>query len=289
MEPASPTLLAPMPNDAAGHTVIHVPLGPSEWALVAVPQPGGPHPPQPSVTGPFISPQPGDFTLALLPDRPADPGLGLAGVHYCRGHTLTYCPAAMITDLAARSLTALGDQAIVTALTSQPRGHDAHREPRIIITPAAHDLLTAGRDLHPAVTRRAGRDVTISVCSNLIDRVLAAILTSLWTAHARHLFHLSRPSAQSGLPAADVVSAQLLLAAGAGFTGPGRPDPIQVPRQRHPAALPARAAAGEWWPEQARPRRRRGRVHGARTVQPGDRDAAPAIPSEPTQPMSPAS
>jgi hypothetical protein len=244
-----------MPNDVMGHTVIRIPLGPSEWALVAVPSDRPlPGTAPSSVTEPFIRPQPRKFTLALLPARQIDPNLGLAGVHYCRGQTLTYCLSTLITDYAARVLSGLADRAIGAALSSQPAGQDAGHEPRITIAPAGHDLLAAHLDLglHPAAPFPVGRDVTILICSNLIAGELAEILTSLWTAHTRYLLHLSRPSMESRPPAPDPVPVLREPADVTGFTG-RRPAPSQLPRSRHPARAARRALAGEWRPGQSHP------------------------------------
>ncbi len=209
--PRPPHLMPAQPGDAAERTVIRIPLGPSEWALMV--QPDGRRLARPAsacLSGPYIPPVPGQFALIRIPG-PADPALGPAVLHYRRGHTMTYCPDTLITHRAAWVLSALAGQAIDTALAGQAIDHDPVRQPRLTVTPVGHDLLPAG--LHPAAPLPDGRDITFFACSSLIQADLAGILSILWTAHTRYLLHLSRPSTaiQPGQP----TPGQVQLPAGA--------------------------------------------------------------------------
>jgi hypothetical protein len=194
------------PVAAAGDTVVRLPLGASEWALVvAPPGPSALRPAPACLTGPHIRPLPGQFALVRVPGSAALPGRGRAVLHYRRGRTLAFCPSNQITDLAACVLPALAGQAIDSALAGQGYGEGADQEPRIAVAPVGHDLLPA--DLHPAVSVADGQDVTIFACSDLITAALAEVLSILWTAHIRCLLHPGRPITQARDALADPRSA----------------------------------------------------------------------------------
>lgn len=197
MQARPPLQAAPTrPVAAAGGTVVRIPLGASEWALVvAPPGPRALRLAPACLTGPHIRPLPGQFALVRVPGSAALPDRGLAVLHYRRGRTLAFCPSSQITDLAACVLPALASQAIDSALAGQAYGEGADLEPHIAVAPVGHDLLPA--DLHPAVSVADGQDVTIFACSDLITPALAEVLSILWTAHIRCLLHPGRPITQA--------------------------------------------------------------------------------------------
>ena len=199
---------------------VRVTLGPSEWAL-AVPPPGTAHlqPPPQSLTGPFLPPLRRQFTLVRVPAL-GDPHLGLAVLHYRRGHARLYCPADRITDRAGRALSSLIGQTV---------NDIAGAASCLAIAPVDHSLLLAG--LHPAAPIPCGSDITIAVCSNLIDAELAEVLGALCTAHAAHLIQLGHSGTEAGVPQPRPASA--------GVTG-GDDQP-------QPSARPAARPAGERW------------------------------------------
>jgi hypothetical protein len=177
---------------APGSPVVCIPTGPSEWALL-IPRRDPPalQLAPPGLAGPFVPPLPGQFRLVRVPEG-IDPCLGLALLHYKRGHTLIYCPEDHIADdRTARKLSALGGQVI---------GDAAHPEPLLTIAPVVHSLLPAS--LHPAAAPdiTPGREILISVCSDMITAELAAVLSSLWTAHAACLRQLGYPGATASIP-----------------------------------------------------------------------------------------
>ena len=193
------TIPAPRGHAAAG-TVVLVDLGPSEWALL-VPRRGLPafEPAPAGTAGPFVPPLPGQFTVVRVPDG-IDPGLGLAVLHYRRGHTRVYCPKAHIAgDRTARKLSALGGQALADA---------TYPDPVLTVAPVEHGLLPAS--LHPAevvppdgpADVTPGRDIMISVCADMITAELAAALSVLWTAQAGYLLQLGCAGSDPGIPAA---------------------------------------------------------------------------------------
>lgn len=186
---------------ATAGTVVLVDLGPSEWALL-IPRRGLPalEPTPAGLTGPFVPPLPGQFTLVRVPDG-IDPCLGLAVLHYRRGHTLVYCPKAHIAnDRTARKLSALGGQVI---------GDVTYPAPVLTVAPVDHLLLPAS--LHPAevvpppggpADMTAGRDIMIAVCADMITAELAGVLSVLWTAQAGYLLQLGCAGSDPRIPAA---------------------------------------------------------------------------------------
>lgn len=169
-------------RETAAGTVVHVALGPSQWALVA--QPEGLHllRPPPVPAGPFIRPLPREFGLMRIPWLP-DPRLGTAVLLYRHGHTLVYCPEHEITERAASLLSALAGPAIAVALGS------GHLEPRLTFTRIDHSELPADRR-HVASAEVHGSDIVFLVCSRLISATLADTLGLLCTVHARDLLQL---------------------------------------------------------------------------------------------------
>ncbi len=170
------------PTGTAGHGAVCLALGPSEWALLvpplAPPQDGRtPRPPSwlpGNLAGLAVRPLSCRFALVRTPG-PADPSLGLAVLHHRRGLTCTYCPRTRIAAPAGR---------VLSALIAQVMDGAADPPPRITVRPVEHSQLP----LHPAAAIARGRDVTGSVCSDLISAELAGVLGVRWTAHAWHLF-----------------------------------------------------------------------------------------------------
>jgi hypothetical protein len=178
-------------GEPCGPEVVHVALGPGEWALMLTG--GGDSRPAPLAVRDLLNrvmaaqQRPAGRRFLVERAEPAALGgwAGPAVLHHTSAETVMYCRADHITAQAADSLAALGARALEVLRPARAPGESY----KLSVVRASHGDLSA--DLHPAVATVRGLAITVHVCSRVVTHELADAMGTLYTACAERVTYAS--------------------------------------------------------------------------------------------------